>query len=591
MTSAGAGHFWLSPPPDASAPAVQPQATPSLQPLILEVSQWDGASLPQLREQLHQLSGHNSASKNRHWLRKKIHSLALSAGYDVSADLGWKESPQDAPRAVAGGEAGDAAEAGGVAAKAPRMPKPHKRHAPGLINGEPVVELEHRTRPRCAPRRFDDGYSDLEESPAFAGAGGHAGSMPPPGDRPALKRKRSAGRSRGGDKAYRKAAGAAPAGGLAPGDVAGPGVATSPVFSRLKSTSMGRLTRMHPVRRKPLSGGTVGGYPAQSGCQPRSAGGAAAAAAAAVAPLASMRLACGTVLSPGDDVFVLTPQGLRHLHTCPLCSHDTTTGDPAARAGGGAAPPPPGEGDELLECDKCLRGFHLACLNLPAIPDGDWTCADCCLAAANASLWAADADGAAEGEPQCEDGTRLSPHPTPPPPLRAPPACPPRVIIDDMDRVDAGLLHLAHVEALWWDAAQRAVLFRARWYHCCDPAADSNNNAATLAPEATATRASPLLALQADTPPQRASQQSQGGGAAVRWWVPGMGLPLREVALCPPGTSDVAYIGSVLRRAHVVPPDQAAKAARDAAAEGKPLPVVCHRGYDPRLKRFTPLRR
>ena len=570
-------------------------APPSLQPLDLEVWQWEGATLPELRACLHQLSGHASTSKNKHWLRRKIHSFALEAGYDVSADHLPPDDSLPSARAAGGGEAGGADEAGGQAKVQRRTKQNKSRAGPGLINGAPVVELQNRTRPRCAPRRFDDGAPDGDSLAAAAGAvGTHVGDQ-----QLALKRKRTAGRARGGDKApaHRKAVGWEDG-----GDAYGHGAPSPAVAPRLKSTSMGRLTRMHPVRRKPLSGGTVGGYPTSpgGGCHPRPA--AAAHHASAVAPLASMRLACGTVLSPGDDVFVLTPKGLHHLHTCPLCSADTTSGGAAAAAAaaappaeGAPAPPPSAGGDELLECDKCLRGFHLACLNLPSIPDGDWTCADCCLAAASTCVWDVDADADMDGE-QCEAALTLQPTPTP---LRAPAPCPPRVIIDDMDRVDAGLLHLAHVEALWWDAAQRAVLFRARWYHCSDQA-----DAATLAqppPKATAgnrtdfaacgeglfLNAGPLLGMRAQAP----AQPQQRGGAAVRWWVPGMVLPLREVALCPPGTSDVAFIGSVLRKAHVVPPDQAAKAARDAAAEGKPLPVVCHRGYDPRLKRFTPLRR
>jgi hypothetical protein len=576
-------------------------ATPStLQPLDLEVWQWEGASLPQLRACLHQLSGHASTSKNKGWLRRKIHSFALEAGYDVSADhLPLDDSQPSAARTAAGEEAGEAVEAGDQP-KLQRRTKHVSRAWPGLINGAPVVELESRTRPRSAPRRFDDGAPDGDSLAAAAGGiGTHFGDQ-----QLALKRKRTAGRARGGDKApaYRKTVGWGDGGDAS---AYGHRTASPAAAPRLKSTSMGRLTRMHPVRRKPLSGGTVGGYPTSPGCHSRPA--AAAHHSSAVAPLASMRLACGTVLSPGDDVFVLTPKGLHHLHTCPLCSADTTSnGAAAAAAAAAAAPraegapaPPPSAGDELLECDKCLRGFHLTCLNLPAIPDGDWTCADCCLAAASTCIWDVDADVDMDGE-QCEAALtpQLTPTPTPVPAC-APVPCPPRVIIDDMDRVDAGLLHLAHVEALWWDAAQRAVLFRARWYHCSD-----QPDGATLAqppPEGTPAdhtgfaacgaglflSAGSLLGMQTQTP----AQPQQQGGASVRWWVPGMVLPLREVALCPPGTSDVAFIGSVLRKAHVVPPDQAAKAARDAAAEGKPLPVVCHRGYDPRLKRFTPLRR
>lgn len=31
----------------------------------------------------------------------------------------------------------------------------------------------------------------------------------------------------------------------------------------------------------------------------------------------------------------------------------------------------------LLLCDRCDRGFHIECLNMPRVPDGDWFCAHC----------------------------------------------------------------------------------------------------------------------------------------------------------------------------------------------------------------------
>lgn len=33
--------------------------------------------------------------------------------------------------------------------------------------------------------------------------------------------------------------------------------------------------------------------------------------------------------------------------------------------------------DELLLCDRCDKGFHTGCLNIPAIPPGDWYCPKC----------------------------------------------------------------------------------------------------------------------------------------------------------------------------------------------------------------------
>lgn len=44
-----------------------------------------------------------------------------------------------------------------------------------------------------------------------------------------------------------------------------------------------------------------------------------------------------------------------------------------------------GEGGELLCCDKCPSSFHLECLNPPllSVPEGDWFCNPCRLAAAS----------------------------------------------------------------------------------------------------------------------------------------------------------------------------------------------------------------
>lgn len=34
---------------------------------------------------------------------------------------------------------------------------------------------------------------------------------------------------------------------------------------------------------------------------------------------------------------------------------------------------------EMLECDKCNQGYHMACLTPPltSVPDGDWFCHNC----------------------------------------------------------------------------------------------------------------------------------------------------------------------------------------------------------------------
>ena len=577
----------------------EPVQAPVLPALFADVSQWETASLPQLREVLRRLTGGPlSMSKNRDWLVSKVRTLALQAGYDlpVSAQLAARaRAKSSGPNRGAGLAVLSPGALPSSGARTRGLPNATATaHGHAQLSGAAAAETQAEelfrgARARIAPKRFlqEGGPGRLlsvERDEMTAAAGGTAPSSGPQTghtqgvrspDAPPLKRKRT---SRGHARPCDHFPGH---GGSAPSHHGGSGQPMSMVTSppRLKSTSMGRLTRMHPVRRKPSSGGanvnTCGASNAGGECAPAygtSLAGNMACAGGPVAPLASMRLACGTVLCPGDDVFVLSPKGLRELHTCAVCRNATNgapDGGPAPPATAASAPPPPGTA--LLECDRCLRGFHLPCVQLSAVPEGDWTCDDC--RAAGVALAATAADGALAGEEdaECEEMDCLPSNPVAEPyPVGVTPAGvmqpSARPMIDDLDRVDAGWLHLARVEALWWDPIKRAVLFRARWYHCAGgPGGDATVTAAA------------------------AVQKAGGSRGPVRWWVPGVRTPLREVALCPPATSDIAAIGSVLRRAHVVQPAQAARAARQAAAEGRPLPAVCHRGYDPRLKRFTPL--
>jgi hypothetical protein len=105
---------------------------------------------------------------------------------------------------------------------------------------------------------------------------------------------------------------------------------------------------------------------------------------------------------------------------------------------------------------------HLACAGLRDVPAGEWACAACAA-------------------------------------LRAPPAPP-----TDMARLDAGLLYLARIDAIWWDERVRDYSFRARWYH---------------------------------TPPAR---------GATRWWA--RGAALREVCLGTRADADAAPVSAVVRR-------------------------------------------
>ena len=129
--------------------------------------------------------------------------------------------------------------------------------------------------------------------------------------------------------------------------------------------------------------------------------------------------------------------------------------------------------------------------------------------------------------------------------LPAPPAPP-----SDMARLDSGLLYLARIDAIWWDERVRDYSFRARWYH---------------------------------TPPAR---------GATRWWA--RGAALREVCLGTRADADAAPVSSVVRRAEVLSPAAARAAAKKPGLKGlrgqaAPLPLVCHRSYDPGTRAFLPL--
>ncbi|GFR48912.1 hypothetical protein Agub_g10818, partial [Astrephomene gubernaculifera] len=68
----------------------------------------------------------------------------------------------------------------------------------------------------------------------------------------------------------------------------------------------------------------------------------------------------------GDDVYVVETDDVDQLpdeeedEECAICGRNT---DPA----------------RMVECDRCLRGFHFRCLRPPLkkLPEGDWVCPDC----------------------------------------------------------------------------------------------------------------------------------------------------------------------------------------------------------------------
>ncbi|GLC48351.1 hypothetical protein PLESTB_000086700 [Pleodorina starrii] len=74
----------------------------------------------------------------------------------------------------------------------------------------------------------------------------------------------------------------------------------------------------------------------------------------------------GEEFGVGDDVYVVEtddfdklPDGVEE-EECSVCSRNTDT-------------------TRMVECDRCLRGFHFRCLKPPLkkLPEGDWLCPDC----------------------------------------------------------------------------------------------------------------------------------------------------------------------------------------------------------------------
>lgn len=75
----------------------------------------------------------------------------------------------------------------------------------------------------------------------------------------------------------------------------------------------------------------------------------------------------GTLFEAGDFVYIKKTDGDKEesdeeLEECRVCGNC------------------PQEGEDMLECDTCLGGFHLGCLDPPLeeVPEGDWNCSACC---------------------------------------------------------------------------------------------------------------------------------------------------------------------------------------------------------------------
>ncbi|KAG2449488.1 hypothetical protein HYH02_005632 [Chlamydomonas schloesseri] len=172
--------------------------------------------------------------------------------------------------------------------------------------------------------------------------------------------KTPSGRGRGRRAA---AAAAAPA---EPGTDAGTSAPAQRRSTRAKPTATAAAAAEAPAGGK-ASGPTArrkrGGEPGAA------AGGAAAAAAgggrATVRYMSSWEVH-GERIHVGDDVYVVETEDASQLpgddedEPCCVCSKNTDT-------------------RRMVECDRCLRGFHFRCLKPPLkkLPEGDWLCPDC----------------------------------------------------------------------------------------------------------------------------------------------------------------------------------------------------------------------
>ncbi|CAL8469764.1 g9306 [Coccomyxa elongata] len=105
---------------------------------------------------------------------------------------------------------------------------------------------------------------------------------------------------------------------------------------------------------------------------------------------------------------------------------------------------------ELLECDRCLRGYHLDCLDPPldAVPEGEWRCPIC--EAGEPVVATTGRDGTADATgPPCRGAQ--------PQPLQGRKT--------DRQKFLSGGIDLGRIEALWRQGED--TMFRVRWY--CRP--------------------------------------------------------------------------------------------------------------------------
>ncbi|KAK3284592.1 origin recognition complex subunit Orc1 [Cymbomonas tetramitiformis] len=124
------------------------------------------------------------------------------------------------------------------------------------------------------------------------------------------------------------------------------------------------------------------------------------------------------VYKVGDAVYVFSgtifDEEEEDEEYCEICDKDTTLGT-------------------MLECDECLRGFHMNCLQPPLqkVPEAEWFCMEC----ANATF------GAKPPAPRRERNKTAR------------------------ERFLDGEVELARVERIWRDGLNKEFMFTARWYY------------------------------------------------------------------------------------------------------------------------------
>ncbi|KAG2483739.1 hypothetical protein HYH03_017394 [Edaphochlamys debaryana] len=138
--------------------------------------------------------------------------------------------------------------------------------------------------------------------------------------------------------------------------------APAPPLSSDAAAGVRRSTRVAAPSAKPASAPAPAPAPRRRG-----AAGASGAAARAAAPkfFSSWEVA-GEMYATGDDVYVVETEDTSVL---PQDAED----EDCCRCGKNTQP------HRMVECDRCLRGFHFRCLAPPLkkLPEGDWLCPDC----------------------------------------------------------------------------------------------------------------------------------------------------------------------------------------------------------------------